>query len=282
MRHTACIFLVFLTLGAGARHQKMELQRALDGRTVKAQALSTGGYQDQCIRMQLINLSNDSLIVIIEAGRRLNSLEEKDQDILITQQEIIVLKRNEEKWFPVRGFCCQANNHSPKQNAKYGINRMADSNLVILARYLSGKRIDNHVTQQAVWAISDNRNSAQIAAMNDSLLFPLRKLVCDLKGEVLPWYVIFSKTLVYQSGHMENFPTELKGKMSYENDRACYTTLHVLNEKGMEVCKIVKQWTMPGKAEYDLSIPLAGLKKGKYTIELRSDQKELVKREFEI
>jgi hypothetical protein len=282
MKLTIIAILIMTCVHLQAKHQKMDLQKALDSRLVMAKAYSLGGYQGNCIKMELKNLTNDSLFVTVEAGRRLNSLEESDQDILITQEQIIVLKKSEGKSFPVTGFCCQANNHSPRQNAKYGINRMADSNLVILARYMSTRKFDQHVIQQAVWAISDKRPTAQITNSNDSSLLPLRMLVSTLKGEPLPWFTVISRTLEYPSGAMENFPIALRGKMNYTNGAECYTTLHVLNSKGIEVCQVIKQWTMPGTKDYDLDIPLKGLAKGKYIIELNSPDKNLAKKEFEI
>jgi hypothetical protein len=282
MKPAIIAILILTCINLQAKHQKMDLQKALDSRSVSAKAYSLGGYQGNCINMELKNLSGDSLIVIVEAGRRLNSLEESDQDILITQEQIIVLKKSEGKTFPVNGYCCQANNHSPKQNARYGINRMADSNLVILARYMSTRNFDQFVIQQAVWAISDKRPTAQITTKNDSTLLPLRMLVSNLKGEPVPWFTIISKILEYPSGAMENFPIELRGKMNYTNGSECYTTLHVLNSKGIEVCQVIKQWTMPGTKDYDLNIPLKGLAKGKYTIELNTPDKNLAKKEFEI
>jgi hypothetical protein len=210
-------------------------------------------------------------------------LDEKYQDILITREEIIVLTKKSEKWFPITGFCCQASNHSPKKNARYSINQLADSNLVYLAQFLSSGHFESNVTQQAIWAISDNQSSAQVSGNNkDSLLLPLRKLVCALKGEQLPWYTIQAKTFVYASGAMENFPIELDGKLNFSNDKECYTTLHVLNDKGQEVCKIIKQWTLKGSSEYDLKIPIKGLAKGKYFVALKSPEKELIKKQFEI
>jgi hypothetical protein len=81
---------------------------------------------------------------------------------------------------------------------------------------------------------------------------------------------------------METFPLWLKGKLNYTNDKECYTTLHVLNSKGIEVCQIVKKWTSVGTKDYPLNIPVAGLAKGKYTVELKSTDKQLAAKEFEI
>lgn len=279
------IFLItftLLSLQILAKQQRMNLQKAIDLKLVNAKALSLGGYQDYCMKLHLKNLINDSLVITVEAGRRFNSLDEKDQDILITREEIIVLKKLEDKWVPVKGYCCQANNHSPSANSKYDVNKLADSNLVMLARFMNTRNFDGHVTQQAIWAISDGRPTAQITSKNDTLVLPLRELVAGIKGEPLPWYTIISKTMVYPSGAMETFPLWLKGKLNYTNDKECYTTLHVLNSKGIEVCQIVKQWTSVGTKDYPLNIPVAGLDRGKYTVELKSTDKQLAAKEFEI
>jgi hypothetical protein len=276
------ISLLMFTFQGNAKHQTLKLQRALELNMVKASAQSLGGHQEYCMKMNIKNLINDSLIIIVEAGRRLNSIDEQNQDILITKEEIIVLMKHEDKWFQVKGYCCQANNHSPSQNAKYAINNLADSNLVTLARFLNTGNFETSVAQNAIWAISDKKPTAQITAKNDSLLLPLRKLVANLKGEPVPWYTVISKTFVYQSGSMETFPLWLRGNLDYHNEKDCYTTLHVLNEKGLEVCQIVKQWTNTGGGKIDLNIPLKGLAKGKYTIELNTPERQLAKKEFEI
>ncbi len=277
------VFILLMSLQVQAKHQKMNLQKAIDLKLVKAEAKSLGGYQGFCVKMNLKNLSNDSLTVVVEEGRRLNSLDDKNQDILITQQEIIAMKKLEEKTFNVKGYCCQANNHSPFAGAKYDVNKLADSNLVSLARYLNSNKFEANVEQQAIWAISDKKSSANIASVNDSLLLPLKQLVANLKGEKLPWYSMITKTVLYAGGDMKTYPLYLRGKLNYSNDKEDYVSLYVFDEKGLPVCEIKSQWLMPCvNKEYDLNIPVKGLTKGKYSIELKTPEKQLAKQEFEI
>ncbi len=282
MKQVFFITLVLLALQGNAKHQKLRLQKALELNLVKASAQSLGGHQDYCMKMNIKNLINDSLIIIVEAGRRLNSIDDQNQDILITKEEIIVLMKREDKWIQIKGYCCQANNHSPSQNAKYAVNNLADSSLVTLAQFINAGTFESSVVQNAIWAISDKKSTAQITSKNDSLMLPLRTLVANLKGEPLPWYNVISSTFVFERGAMETFPQWLRGKLDYSNDKDCYTTLHVINEKGLEVCQIIKQWTLTGGGKVDLNVPLKGLAKGKYTIELNTPDRQLAKKMFEI
>ena len=278
-------FTCMLSLQLKAHTQKMKLQKAIDLKLVTVTAMSLGGYQGFCIKMALKNCSKDSLIVTIEAGRRLNSKEDKNQDILITKEEIIALQKAENKLFVVKGYCCQSSNSSPALGAIYDVNKLADPQLVSLANYLNTHQFDTNTEQQAVWAISDRKSTANItsAITNDSLVLPLKQFVANLKGEELPWYSIITKTVLFSSGNMQTYPLYLKGKLNYSNTEENYVSLYVLTENGLPVCEIKSQWLMPcTNKDYELNLPIKGLAKGKYTVELKTANKRLAKRIFEI
>jgi hypothetical protein len=275
--------LIFINLLTFAFKREMNLQRALDLKLVNAQVKSLGGYRGRCIQMTLKNLGQDSLIIFVEAGRRLNSVNDKQQDILITAQQTIVLRKLESKSFAVEGFCCQASNHSPIKDAAYTINKMADSSLVKLACFLNENKTDPHLAQQAIWSISDNKPVSCISSIWDTVPSDIKTLVCVLKGAKMPWYSLITKTFVYSNGAMQTSPVWLRGQLIFDNDKKCYTTMHVVDENGFEVCHIIQQWSYPGAAQaYSLNIPLRGLPKGKYKVELISNEKQLAVREFEI
>lgn len=275
--------LLMLNLWLVAHTKQMNLQRALDLKLVKALVKSLGSYQGFCTQMDLENLVDDSLIVTVEAGRRLNSVNDDEQDILITKQEVICLGKKQKRSFSLKGYCCQAANRAPAMNSRYLVNVMADSNLVRIARYLSHSSYDPEVEQQAVWAISDNKPSRNVSSLKDTATPDIKSYVCFLKGEQVPWYSIITKTQRFAGGSIHTYPVWLKGDLLYDIDKDCYTTLHVLDEKGIEVCKIIEQWSYVARAQvFRLKLPVSMLARGKYTVELRSREKQLASREFEI
>lgn len=270
-------------LGLFAGSRQMSLQQALNSKLVNAVVKSLGGYQGFCVQINLKNLGKDSLIILVEAGRRLNSTDDKYQDILITQQQLITLGKKENKNFTVKGYCCQASNSSPPKDAEYSINTMADSNLVKLARYLNDNEFDADIEQQAIWSISDNKPSSRVASINDTIMPVIRQFVCGLKNEQLPWYSIITRTHVFPSGTMQTDAIWLRGQLNYNCTEICYTTLRVLDKNGMEVCQIIEQWTAAGTEQaYKLNLPVKGLSKGNYTIELKSAATVLASNGFEI
>ncbi|WP_317898661.1 hypothetical protein [Aurantibacillus circumpalustris] len=276
------LFFIF-SLQLSAFHRSMFLQQALDKKLVTATGKALGGHQGFCINLTLKNLTKDSLVILIEAGRRLNSIEDINQDILIVKQELLALKSNELKRINVKGYCCQASMHSPSKGAIYDINKLADSNLVKLARYLNKSKFDLQAEQSAVWAISEKRSAANIASENDSLTQSLREMVAYIKGEELPWYRILSQNYVYQNGAISCIYLKLQGLVSLSTDQENYITLCVRDEKGLNVCLVKSEWLKAGANQiYKLDLPIKGMARGKYSLEITSPDKQLLKREFEI
>ncbi len=266
-----------------AKHIRLGIEKAVNLKLVKTSVSSLGGYQGFCIRISFSNLTKDSLIIDLEAGRRLNSLDDKFQDILVVKQEEIFLKAQESKAQNIKGYCCQANNASPGLGAKYSINRMAEPGLSMLAGFLNTHHFESGTEQSAVWAVSDNGLTAGITGSNDTIAEPLRCFVATIKGEPIPWYTVISSSFTYPSGRIITIPKYLKGELDYNISQKVYSTCYILNKEGMPVSIIRGSWLMPGNDnKYPLHIPVKGLAKGSYTIELRSDSTMLATREFRL
>lgn len=266
-----------------AHVKKMELNKALKSNFIRVEAKSLGGHQGYCVGLTITNLTKDSLQISLEPGTLLKALEEKYQDILVTKQETIRLKRLEKKSQTVLGYCCQASDCSPRIDSKFSVGFHSDSNLVTLARYLNTNTSETDAEQHAIWAISNNHVTANIISNNEKTEMPLLELVSALKNEELPWYQIRTRTKVYKSGAIEVTPLELYGELIYNISQKAYASLTVKDKSGQKVCYIKCQWLETGaNQKYDLKLPLQGLIKGEYTIELNSNGNELASRKFEI
>ena len=266
-----------------AKHRKICLQDALDLKLIKAKAYSLGEYQGSCMTIKIKNLTKDSLIILIEAGRKLNSLDDNYQDILIVKEELLGLRLSEEKSIKIKGYCCQASNRGPFSGLEYGLNKLADTNLVKLANYLNVNSFNQTTEQTAVWAISDNRVTASITEINDSIALPLRQMVASIKREPIPWYKLLTKNFQYSTGQISNYPISLRGKLEYSNEKLNYATLIIVNNKGIWTGQIKSFWLDPSiKNELDLNVSLKGFAKGKYSIQLITNEKQLASKNFEI
>ena len=273
---------LFISSVAFGKHLRLTLQDALNGKLVKGSARSLGGYQGSCAGITLTNLTKDSLIILVEPGRRLNSTNDAQQDLLVVQGQLIAMRSLETKNAVLKAYCCQATRSAPQKNATYGLGTLADSALVILAQALDTSALDNFMIQHAVWAISDLRPTAAIGAAGESGAQPLMCLVAALKREPIPWYRLLTRTHVYSSGEMQTVPLLLTGDIPYRSDSLVYATCYLLDEREMPVGRINGKWMNKDSPGFAMEIPVKGITAGRYSVVLTAGKKVLVKLPVEI
>jgi len=122
---------------------KVSLQKAFDKKYITAKAVCKGGLE---LDYSISNLLKDSLLIAIPAGWRFNSNAGKNdyQDILMVHEEILVLRPKQTKKFDIKGYCCEATKSGPQKGVSYTLGKMADSSLVLLARYLNTHKTDSN------------------------------------------------------------------------------------------------------------------------------------------
>ncbi|MCA0431600.1 MAG: hypothetical protein LCH32_13970 [Bacteroidetes bacterium] len=261
----------------------LTFKKAIEANIVNAKSINVGGYQGKCMQLTVTNLTNDSIEVQLEPGLIFDSKIDERQDILVIQEEFFVLGGKSSLTKKIKGYCCQASKSAPNSGDSYTFNFKSDYALNKLAQFLNNRNYNANAEQQAIWAISDKKNTANITGGNDSLQVELRHFVAGLKGEPIPWYILETKTINYASGNMETIPLNLKGEIDFSLPQESYTTMHVLNNKGEEVSKIIKQYLRAGaNQKMPLKLPIYGLAKGKYLIELRTEKNIVCQKEFEI
>jgi hypothetical protein len=260
---------------------KISLGQALNRKIISAKSVCAGGLE---INYHITNLIKDSLVIIVPAGWRFNSDAGNNdyQDILTTHPEVFVLGSKQTKTFDVKGFCCEYTKGGPIKGAKYTLGKLADSNLVSLARFLSIHSIDLNTQQYSVWAISDNKETANITCSNDSVAQVLRTFVAHVKGEPQPWYTLLKKSNISQLGSVNDLPIRFKAKIEYAVNKACYASCYIIDEKGNQVSEIFSQWFYPENTTYQANFNVVGLQKGNYKLVLQNKTDSLFEKSFKI
>ncbi len=159
---------------------------------------------------------------------------------------------------------------------------MADSSLVLLGRYLNTHRFDQNTEQYSVWAVSDNKETANITSNNDSIAALLRTFVATIKGEPLPWYTMLKRARISSFGDVQDHPVRFKADINYSVAKTCYSYCYIIDEKGNKVSEIFGSWLQPENSDYKANFNVAGLKKGEYKLVLKNDENSLFEREFKI
>jgi hypothetical protein len=239
-----------------------------------------GNYQGDCIEFDLQNTISDTLFVEIEPGRRLISKDTTIQDILIVKRKRFkIFPRMREK-LKGNGFCCQSNNHSPYENAKFDVGCKADSNWVKLAEFINVNDFPTQATQSAIWVLSDNHPLSSVHADDLSSIYPLRKIVAEIKGVEIPWYSLTYKADTARL--FSNRPKNIYGNFKYRVKNNSVITISVRNKNGAIVKTLVaKEAKGPGEYIYRLNMNVEKWKKGEYSIYVYQDySKQIVRKKF--
>jgi len=243
------IWVSTISISPAIATEKMSLEDAARKGFVKLTIKAKGGHTGDVIDMKITNLTNRVLPLKLEAGRKLDSQKQTEQDILVTQAQDFVLAVGQQKNLSVRGMCCQAHNSSPDKNTPYSIGKMADSTLIKIARFIdSSKYYTSTSAQCAVWCVSDNESLGAIANGSGEEVSPLQKYVSKITGRPIPKY---SLTYNGDDNNVLGRVTKIDAMFHYVLDENSKVALAIYDSNG----KLI-QMVMPDK----------GHEKGEYKV----------------
>lgn len=148
----------------------------------------TGGYQQECVQLIVRNQSADSIHGLVEAGRKFNSMNDGEQDILVVKNKKFSLGKGQTDTVKVFGFCCEATKSSPQKNSLFGIGILAPVSWLILTNIIDKFNFPPTAIQNAIWVLSNNHDIRSIPAFNTPESDQLRHTVASILDIELPWY----------------------------------------------------------------------------------------------
>lgn len=271
---TSCLLINTIS----AKMDTVSIGKAFDDKRVKLIILSKGGHTGQCISMNIKSQYNDSMLLFIEAGRKLDSKDSTQQDILIVKDVFVPLASNQQKTVDVTGFCCQAHNGSPRADSIFFVGSLKDKKLYELGRYLNKAKLDNGSIQYAVWAISDDNEVSSIGDDGTAEVANLRKFVSKLKNLPIEfgWYSIYYKKVKGQL--FSGVPEKVTGHFDYYISDFSHVYLNIRDAQGTVVKSFeVSKAAERGSYTYNLNWDASKNRAGVYSVRLYENGKELKK-----
>ncbi len=243
MKSFAFISLSLLVLNITAspffKNNAISVEEAAKRGLIKLFIKSKGGYTGNVIEMKIKNNTTKNIELKLEAGRKLDSKNNNEQDILVTQAQELIIYANQQKKLDVMGMCCQAGNSCPRVNSDYTVGTMADSNLIKIAQFIDkNKYYDNYTAQQAVWCVSDNKSLASIYGGDEKIVKAIRNYVSLVTGKPIPSY-----NITYKEGNNNSVighPFKIEGVFDYTLNTTGHVTLAIYDVSGKMVQLIFK------------------------------------------
>ncbi len=256
----------------------MSIEEAAKKGFVKLFIKSKGGYTGEVIEMKVQNLTSRKLDLRIEAGRRLDSRHQDEQDILVTREQEFFVNANQTKNVKISGMCCQANNHSPQEKHEYGVGKMGDSTFIKLAMFIDkNKYYSSQSAQSAVWVVSDNSSIGSIDDGDKEVKNNLRNFVSKLTGRPIPAYDV--RYQAGSDGTVMGRAVRIEGVFDYVLPMSCHSTMAIYNEQGVMV-QVIFENLQSEKGEYKhyYTFRTRNLPQGTYYARVNADgmlQKEM-------
>lgn len=258
-----------------ANDDTVSVQKAFESHLIKVDIQGKGGYQGSCISMSLTSEHNEPMVIYVEAGRRLDSKDSTQQDILVVQDLFVSLPAKQKKKVDVTGYCCQAHNHAPAEKSVFFVGQLADKNLYDLGRYLNtARKLNPGSIQNAIWSISDNNELSSVTDDGSEEVGKLRRFLAKLKNIEMPWYNIFYKKKkgVLFSGE----PEKVTGSLSYYINDYSQVIVNIRDIKG----SIVKNFPVGNQVErgnhiFYLDWNVGSMPKGMYVLFLYENGRKL-------
>lgn len=278
MKTLLLLLALFLVLSINAKNKKITLEQAAKSHLVKFKIKGTGLHSGNCLDMHLENLRDDSLIILLESGRRLDSQNNNEQDIFVTQDQFFVLGAHQSRNCKINGFCCQATNHSLAKSSGFNIGKMADQNLKSLASYLNNRKMDESTLQSAVWCVSDKRSIASIPKVQNEL----REVLSAITGEELPWYELEYDN---SSSDISRAQTAQKifGYIDYKLKKTSKVKIELRDEKERLILNVANNKLVnEGEHDFWFEMQVSNYPKGTYYIHFVNEDGIIAKKSFVI
>jgi len=232
---------------------------------VRLEIKSKGGHLGDVILMKIKNTCDKILHLKLEAGRRLDSKNNNEQDILVTKPFEMVVSPNQISEEEVFGMCCQAHNSGPSQGSVYYIGTMAnDTNLIRIAEYIDkNKYYTNYAAQEAVWAISDNSSIGSISGGTKAENSSLQQFVSKLTLRKIPPYSV--SYIRERPEDMQGRVNKVEGVFDYSVKENGHVTIAIYNFSG-ELVQLLFADISHKKGDYKLyyTFRVGDLPQGQY------------------
>lgn len=134
------------------------------------------------IKIMLRNLTSGNLNIEIPSGFMFTPLDSSKQNMIITDELIVILEPGKQKINYAHGYCCEATDGAPEENEVYLIKKPAEDKLKKVAQYIGSNNLSGYGVQRAIWCMSNNHDLWGINTGDTTATKKLIKYIAEIKG----------------------------------------------------------------------------------------------------
>lgn len=271
---------------APAKKAPMPLADAIAQHLVKAELVSLGGYTGDCSKLKLTNLTRKKLDIVVPAGTLLYPEDEGDQTLVVPEQQILALEKEDKHGYKLPGFCTEPNDRSPAEGGGFALGATTNETLAKVVAYINAHPKvlkDEYAVQSAIWAACSDKGVSSITAEDNPAIDDLRAAVCEITGKRNVWYNTRTNRRMLGDRVIVNEPMEVSGKIELTSDQPMSVQALVLNDKNEVV--FAREGTKElraGKAKFTFRLQVKGWAEGQYNVVYVNKADTVLKQGFAI
>lgn len=264
------LIFLFFWWSASLHGAPVSLSDALAKGMVTIQASGLGGHAGQTILLKIQN-QKGKLDLQIPAGWLFTAEDTTNQDLIVTQSQLLALEKGQTKNVRLEAYCARASRLSPSLGTAFSIGLAVSGPLAQLARFIDERGYRGGAVQSAVWAVTDDHPVNSIDNPE------LARFTAELLGKPLPAYTI-QHAYASAPGRpaFRPAPAIAKGIFAYSTDRQRKVSFGLYDDSG----KLLKSFfdnqdQRPGHHRFEFFFQINGLPPGKYYARLTSEGESL-------
>jgi hypothetical protein len=174
----ATFIIGFLLLIATAFGETIKIQDALNAKKIicsitgnynpnkpVATSDTNSSYYGKCMIIKIKNTSTMALNLEIDPGLMLMCNDTNIQDMVVTKFMLAEILPGKDVTLQLYAMCSEMHDGAPNINTRYKIGKMANKNLVSIARTINKMNMHNKIGQGAVWAYTDRATKNDLATI---------------------------------------------------------------------------------------------------------------------
>ncbi len=206
------------------------------------------------IVLELTNNSAETVAINIDNGDLFIPLDSNKQNIVVTENEMLVLKPKEKQTFKIKGMCIESGDGSGKDETIYTYKSGNNDKLKKLAAFIASKKYQTSTAQYAVWSLMNNDDINSIYGADSTEENDLKKFMANLTGKT---FVVRSKD--YKYNYYEPPKEKVGGNFEYSFTQAQDIQIAMFDENGILVRELFNKKNVPAGThklnfEYDSSV----------------------------
>lgn len=227
------------------------------------------------------NLKNKEITIKVENGRTFIAKDSVYQNLVITEERLIVLKPEQKKTIIFHAMCIESSDRCPNDDVLYAMGPMANDKLCKMTQYIGLNKYFNSSAQYAVWVFACNKPLEDIVGMDEEGTDNIIKKAAEILGKPVPKKPSVDDYV--HNLHSTNMKRTIEGYVEYEFPTTENVSIAMFDKNNIVVRELYhnnaeKPGTHKQKFQFDGSV----YKDKFYYIRLIVDDKVFYERKFEL